>query len=299
MKQTEINELLKNVEQNNAEVERINRQSSEQRGFVKASIGEVKKQIEALNKSGYQIDFKLVDDTTISPETLAQFKAVASQIVHETKQQNDRVGRIVEAVENADYDAIKELTGQDVTAVNYDIKLEDVESIKVQAKAIADQDESTILTTEATETLEIDTEGGEDVAEPEEAQEPNGVFGGELVFGAVADDVEVSVDDDVEKAEVVDEDDDIVEDDDLEEDLNDEDEVVEEDEDVVVDDDEDDGIVEDDDLEEDDLEEDLNYDIDEDEVVEDDDEDEVVEDDDEVEDDEVEQPDDLLVDDLF
>lgn len=286
MKQTEINELLKNVEQNNAEVERINRQSSEQRGFVKASIGEVKKQIEALNKSGYQIDFKLVDDTTISPETLAQFKAVASQIVRETKQQNDRVGRIVEAVENADYDAIKELTGQDVTAVNYDIKLEDVESIKVQAKAIADQDESTILTTEATETLEIDTEGGEDVAEPEEAQEPNGVFGGELVFGAVADDVEVSLDDDVEKAEVVDEDDDIVEDDDLEEDLEydiDEDEVVEEDEDVVVDDD--DAIVEDDDLEED-----LNYDIDEDEVV---------ENEDEVETDEVEQPDDLLVDDLF
>ena len=239
MKQTEINELLKNVEQNNAEVERINRQSSEQRGFVKASIGEVKKQIEALNKAGYQIDFKLVDDTTISPETLAQFKAVASQIVRETKQQNDRVGRIVEAVENADYDAIKELTGQDVTAVNYDIKLDNVDSIKVQAKAIADQDESTILTTEATETLEIDTEGGEDVAEPEEAQEPNGVFGGELVFGAVADDVEVSVDDDVEKAEVVDEDDD---------------------------------IVEDNDLEEDDLEEDLNYDIDEDEVVEDDDE---------------------------
>ena len=282
MKQTEINELLKNVEQNNAEVERINRQSSEQRGFVKASIGEVKKQIEALNKAGYQIDFKLVDDTTISPETLAQFKAVASQIVRETKQQNDRVGRIVEAVENADYDAIKELTGQDVTAVNYDIKLEDVESIKVQAKAIADQDESTILTTEATETLEIDTEGGEDVAEPEEAQEPNGVFGGELVFGAVADDVEVSVDDDVEKAEVVDEDDDIVEDDDLEEDLEydiDEDEVVEDE--VVEDDDE----VETDEVEQpDDL------------LV---DDDEVVEDDDEVEDDEVEQPDDLLVDDLF
>ena len=297
MKQTEINELLKNVEQNNAEVERINRQSSEQRGFVKASIGEVKKQIEALNKAGYQIDFKLVDDTTISPETLAQFKAVASQIVRETKQQNDRVGRIVEAVENADYDAIKELTGQDVTAVNYDIKLDNVDSIKVQAKAIADQDESTILTTEATETLEIDTEGGEDVAEPEEAQEPNGVFGGELVFGAVADDVEVSVDDDVEKAEVVDEDDDIVEDDGLE-DLNDEDEVVEEREDDEVDEDE---VIDDDD----DLEEDLEYDIDEDEVVEDEVvEDEVVEDEveqpDEVEDeDEVEQPDDLLVDDLF
>lgn len=244
MKQTEINELLKNVEQNNAEVERINRQSSEQRGFVKASIGEVKKQIEALNKAGYQIDFKLVDDTTISPETLAQFKAVASQIVRETKQQNDRVGRIVEAVENADYDAIKELTGQDVTAVNYDIKLDDVDSIKVQAKAIADQDESTILTTEATETLEIDTEGGEDVAEPEEAQEPNGVFGGELVFGAVADDVEVSVDDDVEKAEVVDEDDDIVEDDDEVE--TDE---VEQPDDLLVDDDE---VVEDDDEVEDD-----------------------------------------------
>ena len=277
MKQTEINELLKNVEQNNAEVERINRQSSEQRGFVKASIGEVKKQIEALNKAGYQIDFKLVDDTTISPETLAQFKAVASQIVRETKQQNDRVGRIVEAVENADYDAIKELTGQDVTAVNYDIKLDNVDSIKVQAKAIADQDESTILTTEATETLEIDTEGGEDVAEPEEAQEPNGVFGGELVFGAVADDVEVSVDDGVEKAEVVDEDDDIVEDDDLEEDLEydiDEDEVVEDDDEVETDE-----VEQPDDL-----------------LV---DDDEVVEDDDEVETDEVEQPDDLLVDDLF
>ena len=280
MKQTEINELLKNVEQNNSEVERINRQRSEQRGFVKASIGEVKKQIEALNKAGYQIDFKLVDDTTISPETLAQFKAVASQIVRKTKQQNDRVGRIVEAVENADYDAIKELTGQDVTAVNYDIKLDDVDSIKVQAKAIADQDESTILTTEATETLEIDTEGGEDVAEPEEAQEPNGVFGGELVFGAVADDVEVSVDDDVEKAEVVDEDDDIVEDDDLEEDLE-----------YDIDEDE---VVEDDDLEEDDLEEDLSYDIDEDEVVEDSDEADM-----ETDMDEVEQPDDLLVDDLF
>ena len=286
MKQTEINELLKNVEQNNAEVERINRQSSEQRGFVKASIGEVKKQIEALNKAGYQIDFKLVDDTTISPETLAQFKAVASQIVRETKQQNDRVGRIVEAVENADYDAIKELTGQDVTAVNYDIKLDNVDSIKVQAKAIADQDESTILTTEATEALEID----EDVnGATETEQSDTSIFDDddeldledtedEVLDDEVLDDEDEVVEDDDDD----DDDDNIVEDDGLEEDLDDEDEVVEESEDVVVDD-EDDGIVEDDDLEEEDLEEDLNYDIDE----------------DEVEVDEVEQPDDLLVDDLF
>lgn len=267
MKQTEINELLKNVEQNNAEVERINRQSSEQRGFVKASIGEVKKQIEALNKAGYQIDFKLVDDTTISPETLAQFKAVASQIVHETKQQNDRVGRIVEAVENADYDAIKELTGQDVTAVNYDIKLDNVDSIKVQAKAIAEQDEKTILTTEATETLEIDTDENTGAEQSEiEQTEPS-------VFDDDDDDDELDLDEAEDEV------------------LDDEDDVAEEDEDeVVADDDEDDDIVEDDDLEED-----LNYDLDEDEVV----EDEVVEDDDEVETDEVEQPDDLLVDDLF
>ena len=272
MKQTEINELLKNVEQNNAEVERINRQSSEQRGFVKASIGEVKKQIEALNKAGYQIDFKLVDDTTISPETLAQFKAVASQIVHETKQQNDRVGRIVEAVENADYDAIKELTGQDVTAVNYDIKLDNVDSIKVQAKAIAEQDEKTILTTEATETLEIDTDENTEAEQPEIEQTENNLF----------DD-----DDDDDELDLDEAEDEV---------LDDEDDVAEEDEDEVVDDDdEDDDIVEDDDLEED-----LNYDLDEDEVVEDEVvEDEVVEDDDEVETDEVEQPDDLLVDDLF
>ena len=227
MKQTEINELLKNVEQNNAEVERINRQSSEQRGFVKASIGEVKKQIEALNKAGYQIDFKLLDDTTISPETLAQFKAVASQIVHETKQQNDRVGRIVEAVENADYDAIKELTGQDVTAVNYDIKLDNVDSIKVQAKAIADQDESTILTTEATEALEIDAD--EDTEDE-----------------VVEDDDE---DDDIVEDDGLEEDD--LEEDDLEEDLNydiDEDEVVEDDDEV-----EDDEVEQPDDLLVDDL----------------------------------------------
>ena len=232
MKQTEINELLKNVEQNNAEVERINRQSSEQRGFVKASIGEVKKQIEALNKAGYQIDFKLLDDTTISPETLAQFKAVASQIVHETKQQNDRVGRIVEAVENADYDAIKELTGQDVTAVNYDIKLDNVDSIKVQAKAIADQDESTILTTEATEALEIDAD--EDTEDE-----------------VVEDDDE---DDDIVEDDGLEEDDleeDDLEEDDLEEDLNydiDEDEVVEDDDEV-----EDDEVEQPDDLLVDDL----------------------------------------------
>ena len=263
MKQTEINELLKNVEQNNAEVERINRQSSEQRGFVKASIGEVKKQIEALNKAGYQIDFKLVDDTTISPETLAQFKAVASQIVHETKQQNDRVGRIVEAVENADYDAIKELTGQDVTAVNYDIKLDNVDSIKVQAKAIAEQDEKTILTTEATETLEIDADENTEAEQPEIEQSENNLF----------DD-----DDDDDELDLDEAEDEV---------LDDEDDVAEEDEDEVVDDDdEDDDIVEDDDLEED-----LNYDLDEDEVVEDD----VAEEDE----DEVEQPDDLLVDDLF
>ena len=257
MKQTEINELLKNVEQNNAEVERINRQSSEQRGFVKASIGEVKKQIEALNKAGYQIDFKLVDDTTISPETLAQFKAVASQIVRETKQQNDRVGRIVEAVENADYDAIKELTGQDVTAVNYDIKLEDVESIKVQAKAIAEQDEKTILTTEATETLEIDAD--EDTGDKQseiEQTEPS-------VFDDDDDDDELDLEDT-------------------------EDEVLDEEDEVV--DDEDDDIVEDDDLEED-----LDYDIEDDDEVEEAD----MEADKEEDLDEVEQPDDLLVDDLF
>ena len=241
MKQTEINELLKNVEQNNAEVERINRQSSEQRGFVKASIGEVKKQIEALNKAGYQIDFKLVDDTTISPETLAQFKAVASQIVHETKQQNDRVGRIVEAVENADYDAIKELTGQDVTAVNYDIKLDNVDSIKVQAKAIADQDESTILTTEATEALEIDADEDTKVEQSEFEQTEPSVFDGD------DDDDELDLDEAEDEV------------------LDDEDEVEVIDEDEVVEDD-------DDSVEDDDLEEDLNYDLDEDEVVEDDDE---------------------------
>ena len=277
MKQTEINELLKNVEQNNAEVERINRQSSEQRGFVKASIGEVKKQIEALNKAGYQIDFKLVDDTTISPETLAQFKAVASQIVRETKQQNDRVGRIVEAVENADYDAIKELTGQDVTAVNYDIKLDNVDSIKVQAKAIAEQDEKTILTTEATETLEINEDVDEVTEEDTEVEQPD-----------------TSIFDDDDELDLEDNEDEVLDDDD-------EDEVIDDDDDIVEDDDD---IVEDDDLE---------YD-DEDEVIEDDDEveevEEVVEDEvededeveqpDEVEDeDEVEQPDDLLVDDLF
>lgn len=237
MKQTEINELLKNVEQNNAEVERINRQSSEQRGFVKASIGEVKKQIEALNKAGYQIDFKLVDDTTISPETLAQFKAVASQIVSETKQQNDRVGRIVEAVENADYDAIKELTGQDVTAVNYDIKLDDVDSIKVQAKAIAEQDEKTILTTESTETLEIYEDVDEVADEDTEDEQPDtSIFDDDDEL-----DLEDTEDEAIDEDEVVDEDEDEV-DDDLEYD-DDEDE----DEDEVVDDDDDDDIVEDED----------------------------------------------------
>lgn len=297
MKQTEINELLKNVEQNNAEVERINRQSSEQRGFVKASIGEVKKQIEALNKAGYQIDFKLVDDTTISPETLAQFKAVASQIVRETKQQNDRVGRIVEAVENADYDAIKELTGQDVTAVNYDIKLDDVDSIKVQAKAIADQDESTILTTEATEALEIDTD---DEAKTEQAEatgngaEPDDDFDLDEV-GTEQDEATEEVEEEKEVSEsrptvvnsnnnVNNDDDDFdLDDDDYEfgdvfdDDLDDDDEEVEEveDDDEVIEDDVE--VIEDDvEVEETDMEADKEEDLDE-----------------------VEQPDDLLVDDLF
>lgn len=288
MKQTEINELLKNVEQNNAEVERINRQSSEQRGFVKASIGEVKKQIEALNKAGYQIDFKLIDDTTISPETLAQFKAVASQIVRETKQQNDRVGRIVEAVENADYDAIKELTGQDVTAVNYDIKLEDVESIKVQAKAIADQDESTILTTEATETLEIDTD---DEAKTEQAEATGN--------GAKPDD-------DFDLDEVGTEQDEATEEVEEEKEVSESRPTVVNSNNNVNNDDGDDFDLDDDDYEFGDVfDDDLD---DNDEVVEDDDE--VIEDDVEVEEtdmeadkeedlDEVEQPDDLLVDDLF
>lgn len=263
MKQTEINELLKNVEQNNAEVERINRQSSEQRGFVKASIGEVKKQIEALNKTGYQIDFKLVDDTTISPETLAQFKAVASQIVHETKQQNDRVGRIVEAVENADYDAIKELTGQDVTAVNYDIKLDNVDSIKVQAKAIAEQDEKTILTTEATETLEIDADVDEATEEDTEDEQPD-----------------TSIFDDDDELDLDEAEDEV---------LDDEDDVAEEDEDEVVDDDdEDDDDDDDDDIEDDDDD----YELDDDDEVE---EVEEVEEVKEVESDD----DDLVMDDIF
>lgn len=132
-----VTETLERLEVLNKKVVAHNRREDEINGFKKARIQSILADVEKLNSLGYELKMELKGETEFTPESIAAYKEVAGKILAEKEAEALRLERFFTAVETKDYDTIKELTGEDVSAVSYDIEIKDSKSVKTDAKEIA------------------------------------------------------------------------------------------------------------------------------------------------------------------
>lgn len=157
----EVKELLNSVKQANKKVVEINTANERVRGYVLSKVETIKAYVAELVKAGYDIEFKMLDEVTIHPDTIARFKEIYSEVYHEVKQSSDKLEEILKAVEAKDYKAIKKLTGQDVSKVSYDVEIADVTAVKdAVATATANINSETISTGEKVQVLDTGTGTG-------------------------------------------------------------------------------------------------------------------------------------------
>lgn len=131
-----VTETLERLEVLNKKVVAHNRREDEINGFKKARIQSILADVEKLNSLGYELKMELKGETEFTPESIAAYKEVAGKILAEKEAEAIRLERFFTAVENKDYETIKELTGEDVSAVSYDIDIESSKAIKADAKEL-------------------------------------------------------------------------------------------------------------------------------------------------------------------
>lgn len=131
-----VTETLERLEQLNKKAVAHNRREDEINGFKKARIQSILADVEKLNSLGYNLKMELKGETEFTPESIVAYKEVAGKILAEKEAEAIRLERFFTAVENKDYETIKELTGEDVSAVSYDIDIESSKAIKADAKEL-------------------------------------------------------------------------------------------------------------------------------------------------------------------
>lgn len=131
-----VTETLERLEQLNKKAVAHNRREDEINGFKKARIQSILADVEKLNSLGYDLKMELKGETEFTPESIAAYKEVAGKILAEKEEEAIRLERFFTAVETKDYETIKELTGEDVSAVSYDIEIESSKAIKADAKEL-------------------------------------------------------------------------------------------------------------------------------------------------------------------
>jgi hypothetical protein len=134
-----VTETLERLEQLNKKAVAHNRREDEINGFKKARIQSILADVEKLNSLGYDLKMELKGETEFTPESIAAYKEVAGKILAEKEAEAIRLERFFTAVETKDYETIKELTGEDVSAVSYDIEIESSKAIKADAKELTDK----------------------------------------------------------------------------------------------------------------------------------------------------------------
>lgn len=104
-----------------------------------ARIQAILKEVEILNSLGYPLKMELANETEFTKESIEAYKALASKILTEKVAEAERLEKFFEAVEKKDYDTIKEITGEDVSSVSYDVEVADSKEVKAEAKEMAAQ----------------------------------------------------------------------------------------------------------------------------------------------------------------
>lgn len=134
-----VEQTLARLESLNKQALEHNRKEQEIRGSKKARVQAILKEVEILNSLGYPIKMELASETEFTKESIESYKALASKILVEKVAEAERLEKFFEAVEKKDYDAIKEITGEDVSAVSYDVEVADSKEVKAEAKEMTAQ----------------------------------------------------------------------------------------------------------------------------------------------------------------
>ena len=134
-----VEQTLARLESLNKQALEHNRKEQEIRGSKKARVQAILKEVEILNSLGYPIKMELASETEFTKESIESYKALASKILAEKVAEAERLEKFFEVVEKKDYDAIKEITGEDVSSVSYDVEVADSKEVKAEAKEMTAQ----------------------------------------------------------------------------------------------------------------------------------------------------------------
>ena len=134
-----VEKILARLESLNKQVLEHNRKEQEISGSKKARIQAILKEVETLNSLGYSLKMELASETEFTKESIEAYKALASKILVEKVAEAERLEKFFEAVEKKDYDTIKEITGEDVSSVSYDVEVADSKEVKAEAKEMTAQ----------------------------------------------------------------------------------------------------------------------------------------------------------------
>ena len=180
-----VEQTLARLELLNKKASEHNRKEQEISGSKKARIQAILKEVETLNSLGYSLKMELASETEFTKESIEAYKALASKILAEKVAEAERLEKFFEAVEKKDYDTIKEITGEDVSAVSYDVEVADSKEVKAEAKEITTQ----MLENEAV----VDIANGESPLIPEPTNEVkfDGVSATEQVVSPTSVEVQV------------------------------------------------------------------------------------------------------------
>lgn len=134
-----VEETLARLESLNAKAVQHNKREVEINGSKKARIQNILREVEILNSLGYSLKMELASETEFTKESIAAFKTLLAEVTSKKEEEANRLEAFFKAVENKDYDAIKELTGEDVSIVSYDVEVTDSKSVKEEAKEVSAQ----------------------------------------------------------------------------------------------------------------------------------------------------------------
>lgn len=134
-----VEQTLARLESLNKKALEHNRKEQEIRGSKKARVQAILKEVEILNSLGYPIKLELASETEFTKESIEAYKTLTSKILAEKVAEAERLEKFFEAVEKKDYDAIKKITGEDVSTVSYDVEVADSKEVKAEAKEITAQ----------------------------------------------------------------------------------------------------------------------------------------------------------------
>ena len=134
-----VEETLARLESLNAKAVQHNKREVEINGSKKARIQNILREVEILNSLGYSLKMELASETEFTKDSIDAFKTLLAEVTSKKEEEANRLEAFFKAVENKDYDAIKELTGEDVSIVSYDVEVADSKSVKEEAKEVSAQ----------------------------------------------------------------------------------------------------------------------------------------------------------------